>query len=212
MRARIAAALGWMVLTLTVAPLHASADESAQEVVANTVAEVLAVLQTEGNTETQSREQIEEIAYARFDFDAMGKLVLARGWKKFDERQRAEFIVEFKRHLSRSYGTRISRYEQEKVDILSERKEKRGDVTVLTAIRGGQFDGAEVNYRMRDREGAWRVIDVIIEGVSLVSNFRSQFKDIVLKDGADGLIAQLRAKNESHDTAGDDVAAKAASD
>lgn len=215
MRARIAAvASGWMWMLGVVAPQLAVAEERARDVVSNTVAEVIAVLQTEGNTVAQSRQQIENIAYVRFDFETMGKLVLARNWKKLDDGQREAFIAEFKRHLSRSYGTRISRYEQEKVDVLREREEKRGDVTVLTAIRGGQFDGAEVNYRMRNRDEAWRVIDVIIEGVSLVSNFRSQFKDIISKDGADGLIARLRSKNESHDSEDDagDVAGEGAVD
>ena len=68
---------------------------------------------------------------------------------------------------------------------------------MLTIIRGGQFEGSSVDYRMRNREDTWRVIDVIIEGVSLVSNFRSQFKDIVSKKGADGLIAQLRSRNDA---------------
>ena len=212
MRVRVAAvALGWMWMLGVAAPQAAVAEESARDVVSNTVAEVLAVLQTEGNTVAESRQQIENIAYARFDFETMGKLVLARNWKKLDDGQREAFIVEFKRHLSRSYGMRIARYEQEKVDVLREREETRGDMTVLTAIRGGQFDGAEVNYRMRNRDEAWRVIDVIIEGVSLVSNFRSQFKGIVSKEGADGLIDRLRSKNESHDSK-DDVAVEGAAD
>ena len=60
---------------------------------------------------------------------------------------------------------------------------------------GGQFDGASVDYRVRSRDGAWRVIDVDIEGVSLVSNFRSQFRDIVASEGAEGLINQLKNRN-----------------
>jgi len=174
-----------------------AASETASGVVQSTVDEVLEVLRQQQLSVDERRGEIEQIAYARFDFETMGKLVLARNWKKFDEGQREAFIAEFKRHLSRSYGTRISRYEQEKVEVAGERKEKRGDVTVLTIIRGGQFDGSAVDYRMRNREDTWRVIDVIIEGVSLVSNFRSQFKDIVSKDGAEGLIAQLKSRNDS---------------
>ena len=205
MRTRVTsvAALVGLAFALVATPSYA---EDAKEVVENTVAEVLAVLQRTNLPVVERRTEIENIAYARFDFDTMGKLVLARNWKKFDDAQRDSFIDEFKRHLSRSYSVRIERYEQEQVDITGERQEKRGDVTVLTVIRGGQFEGAEVNYRMRNRDDAWRVIDVIIEGVSLVSNFRSQFKDIVFKEGPDGLIAQLRAKNEAHDAG--DIAAQ----
>ena len=67
---------------------------------------------------------------------------------------------------------------------------------MLTIIHGGQFDGAAVDYRMRNRDDDWRVIDVLIEGVSFVSNFRSQFKDIVSKEGPDGLIIQLKNRND----------------
>ena len=197
--AAVSILVGLLLASFSTAPCGAAAaGESARGVVEQTVAEVLAALQETGMSSEQRRTQIEDIVYARFDFTTMSKLVLARNWKKFDDVQRAAFVDEFKSHLSRSYGTRIERYEQEEVDVLREREEKRGDVTVLTVIRGGQFDNAEVNYRMRDRDGTWRVIDVIIEGVSLVSNFRSQFKDIISKEGADGLIAKLREKNEAH--------------
>lgn len=186
------------LLCLAAGPGLARAEaQTARTVVEATVADVLSVLREAELPVPERRSKIEEIAYARFDFQTMGKLVLARNWKKFDDTQRVDFIVEFKRHLSRSYGERIERYEQEQVEITGEREEQRGDVTVLTAIRGGQFDGSEVHYRMRDRDGAWRVIDVIIENVSLVGNFRSQFKDIVGRNGPDGLIAQLRAKNDA---------------
>jgi len=195
----VATLVGLLLASDATAPHTASAaGESARGVVEQTVAEVLAALQETGVSAEQRRTKIEEIVYARFDFATMSKLVLARNWKKLDDAQRVAFIDEFKSHLSRSYGTRIERYEQEEVEVLREREEKRGDVTVMTVIRGGQFDDAEVNYRMRDRDGTWRVIDVIIEGVSLVSNFRSQFKDIISKEGADGLIAKLREKNEAH--------------
>ena len=105
--------------------------------------EVLVVLRVPDLTVDERRSRIEQIVYVQFDFETMSRLVLARNWKRFDPSQREAFIREFKRHLSRSYGTRLSRYEQEEVEVIGERKEKRGDVTVLTVIRGGQFDGAE---------------------------------------------------------------------
>lgn len=189
----------WMALLAASLVFGASpaASETARGVVEETVADVLEVLREGDLSVDERRSRIEDIAYARFDFQTMGKLVLARNWKSFDEEQRSAFITEFKRHLSRSYGVRISRYEQEEVEVVGAREEKRGDVTVQTVIRGGQFDGSAVDYRMRNREDRWRVIDVIIEGVSLVSNFRSQFKDIVSRDGPDALIAQLKSRNDS---------------
>lgn len=192
---RMRAALVAAIAGCWIAPT-ALATGTARAVVETTVADVLGVLRTSDLSVDERGEQIEQIVFARFDFETMGKLVLARNWKKFDAEQRAAFTSEFKRHLSRSYGTRISRYEQEEVEVAGEREEKRGDITVLTIIHGGQFDGAAVDYRMRNRDDDWRVIDVLIEGVSFVSNFRSQFKDIVSKEGPDGLIIQLKNRND----------------
>ena len=78
---------------------------------------------------------------------------------------------------------------------VSARVEPRGDVTVRTVVVGGQNDGVEIHYRMRKREGPWMVIDVVIEGVSLVSNFRSQFQEVVSEGGPALLRERLQQKN-----------------
>ena len=190
------AALSALLLAFAFAGPQTAAAGGARDVVQSTVDQVLVVLRTPDLTLEDRRTRIEEIVYVQFDFETMSRLVLARNWRRFDPAQREAFIREFKRHLSRSYGARLSRYEQEQVEVTGERQEKRGDVTVLTVIRGGQFDGAVIDYRMRERDGVWRVIDVIIEGVSLVANFRSQFKDVVSRDGPSGLISQLASRND----------------
>jgi phospholipid transport system substrate-binding protein len=84
-----------------------------------------------------------------------------------------------------------------KVVVVGEVAEQRGDVTVKSKIVGGQFDGATIDYRSRARDGEWLVIDVVIEGVSLVSNFRSQFKPILAQGGAPELLARLKDKNDA---------------
>ena len=125
----------------------------------------------------------------------MSKLVLARNWRKLDKEQRAEFVREFKRNLSRTYGTRLHRYDQEKVEIFGTQVEPRDDVSIKTRIIGGQFDAAEISYRLRNRDERWRIIDVVIEGVSLVSNYRSQFAEILNTGTIDDLLVKLRDKN-----------------
>ncbi|MGH0036759.1 MAG: MlaC/ttg2D family ABC transporter substrate-binding protein [Myxococcota bacterium] len=181
-----------------VAQAAAEADAStaaAQAVVRQTVDDVLAVLANKDWPVDRRVSAIEQIAYERFDFPTISRLVLARNYRKFSPEQREEFVAEFKSHLSRSYGNRVDRYEQEKVDIAGARLEPRGDVTVLTRIVGGQADGIEMNYRLREREGRWQMIDVVIEGVSLVSSFRSQFKEVVNQGGPELLLERLKDKN-----------------
>jgi phospholipid transport system substrate-binding protein len=163
--------------------------------ISDTVDEVIDVLNDSSLSPAARRVRIEKIAYARFDFDTMSKLVVARYWKRFTPEQRDEFIREFKAFLARTYGARIDQYNQQQVEIVGERPEARGDVTVLTRIRGGEFEGAEVNYRLRQRDGVWRVIDVKVEGISLVLNYRDQFKSLLSRGGPEGLLEKLRKKN-----------------
>ncbi len=173
-------------------------DRAAKDVVADTLAQVMEILDQSQLSAEVRRDRIAELAYEHFDFHTMSKLVVARPWRKFTKDQRSEFIASFKTHLARSYGRRLGRYDSTQVvEVVSAVTEPRGDVTVHSRVVGGQFDGAEMNYRMRGKTGEWLVIDVIIEGVSLVSNFRSQFKPILSQGGAVELLARLKDKNDA---------------
>ena len=189
-----------VALIAVAAPAFGAGSEmpavSARRVAERTVDQVIAVLNESGASEASRRDRIAAIAYEHFDFETMSKLVIARPWRKFTKQERSEFIAEFKTHLARSYGRRLGRYEGVQLEVVGEVPEQRGDVTVKSEIVGGQFDGATIDYRSRVKDGEWLVIDVIIEGVSLVSNFRSQFKPIVAQGGAAELLARLKDKND----------------
>jgi phospholipid transport system substrate-binding protein len=170
-------------------------EASAHAVIEKTVEEVLEIL-ADKTVPTEKRIQsIESVVYGRFDLHAMSRLVLARNWKRFSKEQQQEYIGQFKKYLSNTYGTRIERYDQEEVEILEARDEPRGDVVVRTRIAGGEFNGALVDYRLRNTAGEWRVIDVVIEGISMVSNFRDQFKEVVSSGGPELLLKKLKEKN-----------------
>jgi len=182
--------------------LRARAEASAQQSAAlaamqGTIDEVLKVLRTPGVDEHGRRSQIEAIAKTRFDFATMSKLVLKRDWKRFTLPEQKDFVAEFTKYLSASYGTRIARYANEDVVTHGARVEVNDDVTVQTAIKGGQFDGATIDYRMRLIGEKWQAIDVVIEGISLVSNFRSQFADVIEKGGPQELLKRIKAKNDA---------------
>ncbi|MBW1886610.1 MAG: ABC transporter substrate-binding protein, partial [Deltaproteobacteria bacterium] len=132
---------------------------------------VLADLAKEGIEDDVKIKSLEKIVFSSFEFETISRLVLARNFKKFSKEQQQEFVDHFKIYLSRSYGTRLLRYADEKVEFRNARLEKRGDVTVMTEIVGGKADGIEMNYRVRNRTDTWKVIDVVIEGISLISNF-----------------------------------------
>ena len=182
----VSAALAADDPTLTAAP---------RQLINETATKIVSILAKKDQTTETRISEIESLAYEIFDFTTMSKLVLARNWKKMDKAKRKEFVVEFKRHLSRTYGTRLDRYEQEEVDVYGAQVEVRNDVSVKTRILGGQFDGAEIAYRLRNRRDEWKIIDVVIEGVSLVSNYRSQFKEVLNGGSIEDLLARLRDKN-----------------
>jgi phospholipid transport system substrate-binding protein len=182
----VSAALAADDPTLTAAP---------RQLINETATKIVSILAKKDQTTETRISEIESLAYEIFDFTTMSKLVLARNWKKMDKAKRKEFVVEFKRHLSRTYGTRLDRYEQEEVDVYGAQVEVRNDVSVKTRILGGQFDGAEISYRLRNRRDEWKIIDVVIEGVSLVSNYRSQFKEVLNGGSIEDLLARLRDKN-----------------
>ncbi len=196
--ARTATAILVAVVSGLAAPGVRAATESeagARAVIAETIDEVLAVLRDKSKSTEERIRLLEQIVYGRFDLYVMSRLVLARNWKRFSEEQKEQYVAEFKRYLTNSYGNRIERYDQQEVEIVGEREEPRGDVVVKTKILGGEFEGALVDYRLRKQGSDWRVIDVVIEGISMVSNYRDQFKSIVSSGGPELLLERLKEKN-----------------
>ena len=170
---------------------------SAKGLIEKTVVQVLAVLKDESRTVAQRRLELEKIAHARFDFRTMARLVLARDWKRLDDDKRDEFVDQFTTYLANDYGNRLERYQQEEVEVMSEAPKPRGDVEVRTKIMGGQNNGAIIDYRMRKGRDGWRIIDVVIEGISLVANFRDQFREVIARGGPEALLQKLKEKNDA---------------
>jgi len=190
-------ALVALAVVVALAGAAGAEQQTPSQVVDGLASQVLPILQDSSLNAEQKRQRVEEIAYRAMDFNTLSKLVLARNWSKFSPAQQAEFEQEFKRHLSVTYGNNIENYNNERVQILGERPEARGDMTVQTKIlRGGHSADVVVDYRLRQRDGQWKIIDVIVENVSLVSNFRSQFQDLLGSNTPAQLIALIHEKNE----------------
>ena len=188
--------LGWTLalLLLCGAPAVATPADDARATMEKTVADVLKVLDDSTLSLQAKRDRIQAIAFERFDFVTMSKLVLKRDWKKFDATQQQEFVEQFREHLSARYGEDLGKYDKERVEVTAQHTETNGDVSVMTVIRGGKFDGTPVDYRLR-KDSSWQVIDVVIENVSLVSSFRTQFADVLAKSGPTGVLEKLKQRN-----------------
>jgi phospholipid transport system substrate-binding protein len=173
----------------------AAAEQSPREVVQSTSDQVLAVLAEKDLSKQERRDKVRTIVLRSMDFETLSRLVLARNWSRFSPAQQQEFMQEFQDHLATIYGRRLDDYRNEKVEILGDRREPNGDSTVQTKIlRGGGSNDIEVDYRLRESNGQWKVIDFIVEEISMVANFRSQFQDIVASGGPEKLLQLLKEK------------------
>ena len=172
--------------------------QTAREFIRETADQVLVILDDGTLDSPKKIARIEDIAAQRFDFPTVTRLALAQNWKKLSEAQKSEFTKEFQKHLSVTYGRNIDNYADQKVEITSDRAEPRGHWTVQTQIVGNE-PGSEimVDYRLRKIDDQWKIIDVVVERVSLVSNFRSQLRELISAQGVDKTLAVLREKNAS---------------
>jgi phospholipid transport system substrate-binding protein len=187
----------------------AIASAGPRDVVRSLADEVLVVLKDESLSSQQKRDKIETIADRGVDFTTLSKLVLARNLSRFSPDEQAQFQKEFRRHLSVTYGDSVDSYKNQEVEITGDREEARGDVTVKTKItRGGGGDDILVDYRLRQVNGEWKIIDFVVEGVSLVANFRSQFQDLLANQTPAQLITLIREKNARGEIIGEKIKVK----
>jgi phospholipid transport system substrate-binding protein len=196
MTVRITSSLVALALAFALPPAHAADDPKV--VVTRVTNAAIEVLRDKAMSQDAKRRRLEEIVLADTDFDTLARLVLAQNWRKFSDAEQAAFTEQFKRHLTMTYGRDIENYRNETVAVQGVREEPRDDVTVQTKIlRGGGADDIAVDYRLRKQsDGRWRIIDFVIEGVSLVANFRSQFTHMLSSSSPAQLIKTLAEKNE----------------
>ena len=129
-----------------------------------------------------------------FDFEELSKRTLGRDWKKMSAAQQTEFVKLFKQLLQGVYADRLLAYSDQKVIFDKEITLKKGSAEVQSYLQTSDGKKIPLFYRLTDKSGSWKVYDVIIEGVSMVKNYRTQFRDILAKDSPDKLLEILRDK------------------
>lgn len=173
----------------------AAQDHASFERIGTLSADVMTTLNDKELTAKQKRDQFEKALKDSVDWTIVPKLVLARNWKGFSEDQRTRFVAAFQEHLVHTYWTNTDSFSLRAIDVQKARAESNGDWSVVTQF---QLEGSSssVVYRMRASEaGEWKIIDVLVEGVSLVANFRSQFTSLLSSEGPDDVIKRLDEKN-----------------
>jgi len=181
-----------IAFSLAFAPVVVSAEGSAIDAVRGSVDGILDILKKDGMDKAAKRSAMEVIIDERFDFRAMSQRTLATNWKKASDAEKQEFTDLFSQLIQSSYVGKLEAYTNETVEYVTE-KVKGRKALVETMIKTASAD-IPLNYKMYSKDGNWLVYDVIIEGVSLISNYRSSYQTIVKKEGFDGLMAKMKAK------------------
>ena len=138
----------------------------------------------------QIGEEIESI----FDFKELSRRTLGREWKKMKPEQQKEFVQLFKQLLQGVYADRLLAYSDQKIIFAKETMLKKGRAEVQSFLQTSDGKKIPLFYRLTDKSGSWKVYDVIIEGVSMVKNYRTQFRKILAKDSHEKLLDILRNK------------------
>ncbi len=176
-------------------------SESPTEVVRSTLTEVFRILEDETLKDPAKliprRHMLEEVIASHFDYMEMSKRALAANWTPLTAGERAEFVELFKSFLSDRYAEKIESYSGEQVAYLSERIEGNY-AEVRTELRSTKID-VPMDYRLHRKNGTWHAYDLIVDGVSLVKNYRSQFEKIIRSDSYQELVRRLRERTVGED-------------
>jgi phospholipid transport system substrate-binding protein len=188
---------GWLLVSLA-SPAQAGEP---QDKVRETIDAVLVVLQDKSmqgpqHTETR-RARMRQAVYQRFGFEEMAQRALGPYWQKRTPAEKKEFVTLFSELLERSYISKIESYTGEQTVLYTkETIDKDGYAKVRTEIVNKRDLNVGVEYSLLQRDGNWQVYDIIIEGVSLVNNYRTQFHNIVSHESYDALVKKLKLKLE----------------
>lgn len=178
------------------------AEIGPDELVKKTADEVLEIVKNDKEIQAGNQQKIFALAEAKilpnFDFDRVSRLVLGRNWANATPEQQAEFQKEFRSLLLRTYASALSKYRDQTIQYLPFRSQPgatKASVKTQILQPGGQPIG--IDYTLEKGPNGWKVYDIVIESVSLVTSYRSQFNDEIRQSGGmDGLIKKLAEKNK----------------
>lgn len=183
-----------------------AAQEAPDVLVKRVTEEVLTIVRQDKEIQNGHTQKIMALVDGKvlphFNFQHMTALAVGRDWRKADAGQKQRLADEFKTLLVRTYSNAISSYSNQRV-VYKPFKMTAGesDVLVRTEIQQPGAKPVQLDYSLEQVDGAWKVYDVVVAGISLVTNYRDQFAQEVRAGGIDGLIATIAAKNKSLEAA-----------
>ena len=168
-----------------------------RETVETSIVRALSVIQDgemDGKPVADRHVEIRRIAHRLFDFDEISRRALSRHWATRSADEQTEFVTLFSDLLERSYMNRLEAYAGEKITFTGEALDGNF-ATVRSRVISQRRTETMLDYRMHVRDGHWQVYDVLIDGVSFVSTYRSQFDRVIQAESYGALVERLRKKN-----------------
>lgn len=191
-------------LFLSAFALQGLAQEAPDALAKRVMNEVLEIVRTDKSIQAGDQKRILELVDAKvlphYDFRHMTALAMGREWRNATPEQKDALTAEFKTLLVRSYSNSLSQYKNQVIDFKPLRAQPSDtDVVVRTEVRQPGSKPVSIDYQMEKQGNAWKVYDVMVAGVSLVTNYRDSFSQEIKAGGIDGLIKSLRSKNAQNE-------------
>ena len=191
-----------IALSMLCFSISAFATEAPDELVKRTAEDVLTTVKSDADIQAGDQAKIfalaEEKILPNFNFDKISRLVLGKNWTRATPEQKTAFQTEFRTLLIRTYATALSKYKNQTIEYKPLRMaENAATASVKTAILQPGGQPIAVDYSLEKKTDTWKVYDIVIEGVSLVTNYRGQFAQEIRQNGLDSLIKKLGDKNKA---------------
>ena len=171
-------------------------DELVKKVTDDVLAAVQSDKQLAAGDKQKALKLAEEKVLPHIDFQEATRLAVGRSWREASPEQQEKLVAEFRRMLVRTYSNAISTYEGQTMKVLPMRmKPGDTDVTVRNQYVRPGGKPVQLDYQMRKTAQGWKIYDIVVEGISLVLTYRSEFDAIVKQQGVDGLIKRFAEKN-----------------
>ena len=186
---------------VTGSSLAVAEDHPAQALVVDSISAMLKVIREEGEKAKEDSQflqaKLDELIVPNLDFDSMTKLAVSKFWRRADKDQQQELVDEFTTLLLNTYSGALTQYSGEAIEFDSFRPERREDRAVVrSTFVPTAGDKVSVMYKLREK-GGWKIYDIEVNDISLVTSYRSAFSSEIEKGGIEGLIEVLKERNGS---------------
>ena len=183
-------------------PFLAAAQEAPDAMVKRIADELITIVKQDKELASGNQRKVVELAEAKvlphFDFQRMTRLAVGRNWQQATDAQKEALVKEFRTLLVRTYSSSLSAYRNQTIEVKPTKVGAQDkEATVRTAVLQQGGPPIPIDYAMERQDSGWKVYDVVVDGVSLVTTYRGSFNDQIQKGGIDGLLKTLQDRNRS---------------